>query len=261
MIYFTKISLILRLRETDMKKILKAILSIILGIVLLAIIVVMAYLGIIYNEVNTEIKAGKIEKTVDSIRERNTYVKKEKIDKLYLKAVVAAEDRRYYSHGAVDFIGFSRAMYNNIISLKLKEGGSSITQQLSKNIFLDQKTELERKIKELFYAIELEKRYSKDDILELYVNTSYFGAGYYGIGPATKGYYDKTPEKLNLNEIAFLAGVPNAPSVYNPYEHYELALQRRNIVLRKMVYNGDITQEEALSVYNEKLNVKERNDD
>lgn len=244
-----------------MRRIIKGILTIICVIFLICVIGIVAYLGIIYNEVNTEIKAGKIEKTVDSIRERNTYVKKEKIDKLYLKAVVAAEDRRYYSHGAVDIMGFSRAMYNNIISLKLKEGGSSITQQLSKNIFLDQKTELERKIKELFYAIELEKRYSKDDILELYVNTSYFGAGYYGIGPATKGYYDKTPEKLNLNEIAFLAGVPNAPSVYNPYEHYELALQRRNIVLRKMVYNGDITQEEALSVYNEKLNVKERNDD
>lgn len=244
-----------------MRRIIKGILTIIGIIFLICVIGIVAYLGIIYNEVNTEIKAGKIEKTVDSIRERNTYVKKEKIDKLYLKAVVAAEDRRYYSHGAVDVVGFSRAMYNNIISMKLKEGGSSITQQLSKNIFLDQKTELERKIKELFYAIELEKRYSKDDILELYVNTSYFGAGYYGIGPATKGYYDKTPEKLNLNEIAFLAGVPNAPSVYNPYEHYELALQRRNIVLRKMVYNGDITQEEALSVYNEKLNVKERNDD
>ena len=244
-----------------MRRIIKCILTIICVIFLICVIGIVAYLGIIYNEVNTEIKAGKIEKTVDSIRERNTYVKKEKIDKLYLKAVVAAEDRRYYSHGAVDIMGFSRAMYNNIISLKLKEGGSSITQQLSKNIFLDQKTELERKIKELFYAIELEKRYSKDDILELYVNTSYFGAGYYGIGPATKGYYDKTPEKLNLNEIAFLAGVPNAPSVYNPYEHYELALQRRNIVLRKMVYNGDITQEEAIIVYNERLNVKERDND
>ncbi len=244
-----------------MRRIIKGILTIIGIIFLICVIGIVAYLGIIYNEVNTEIKAGKIEKTVDSIRERNTYVKKEKIDKLYLKAVVAAEDRRYYSHGAVDVVGFSRAMYNNIISMKLKEGGSSITQQLSKNIFLDQKTELERKIKELFYAIELEKRYSKDDILELYVNTSYFGAGYYGIGPATKGYYDKTPEKLNLNEIAFLAGVPNAPSVYNPYEHYELALQRRNIVLRKMVYNGDITQEEAIIVYNERLNVKERDND
>ena len=244
-----------------MKKLLKGILSILLALVVLGIIATIAYLGIIYNEVNNEIKSGKIEKIVDGIRSRATYVKKENIDKLYLKAVVAAEDRRYYSHGAVDFIGFSRAMYNNIISLKLKEGGSSITQQLSKNIFLDQKTELERKIKELFYAVELEKRYSKDDILELYVNTSYFGAGYYGIGPATKGYYDKTPEKLNLNEIAFLAGVPNAPSVYNPYEHYELALQRRNIVLRKMVYNGDITQEEAIIVYNERLNVKERDND
>ena len=244
-----------------MRRIIKGILTIICVIFLICVIGIVAYLGILYNDVNNEIKAGKIEKTVNSIRERNTYVKKEKIDKLYLKAVVAAEDRRYYSHGAVDIMGFSRAMYNNIISLKLKEGGSSITQQLSKNIFLDQKTELERKIKELFYAIELEKRYSKDDILELYVNTSYFGAGYYGIGPATKGYYDKTPEKLNLNEIAFLAGVPNAPSVYNPYEHYELALQRRNIVLRKMVYNGDITQEEAIIVYNERLNVKERDND
>lgn len=244
-----------------MRKFLKGILSIILGIIILAIIVVLAYLGIIYNEVNTEIRAGKIEKTVEGIRSRNTYVKKEKIDELYLKAVIAAEDRRYYSHGAVDVVGFSRAMYNNIISMKLKEGGSTITQQLSKNIFLDQRAEIDRKIKELFYSIELEKKYSKDDILELYVNTSYFGAGYYGIGPATKGYYDKTPEKLSLNEAAFLAGVPNAPSVYNPYEHYDLAVQRRNIVLKKMVFNGDITQQEAIIVYNERLNVKERDND
>ncbi len=244
-----------------MRKFLKGILSIILGIIILTIIVVLAYLGIIYNEVNTEIKAGKIEKTVEGIRSRNTYIKKEKIDELYLKAVIAAEDRRYYSHGAVDVVGFSRAMYNNIISMKLKEGGSTITQQLSKNIFLDQRTEIDRKIKELFYSIELEKKYSKDDILELYVNTSYFGAGYYGIGPATKGYYDKTPEKLSLNEAAFLAGVPNAPSVYNPYEHYDLAVQRRNIVLKKMVFNGDITQQEAIIVYNERLNVKERDND
>ena len=244
-----------------MRKFLKGILSIILGIIILAIIVVLAYLGIIYNEVNTEIKAGKIEKTVEGIRSRNTYVKKEKIDELYLKAVIAAEDRRYYSHGAVDLVGFSRAMYNNIISMKLKEGGSTITQQLSKNIFLDQRAEIDRKIKELFYSIELEKKYSKDDILELYVNTSYFGAGYYGIGPAAKGYYDKTPEKLSLNEAAFLAGVPNAPSVYNPYEHYDLAVQRRNIVLKKMVFNGDITQQEAIIVYNERLNVKERDND
>ena len=244
-----------------MRKFLKGILSIILGIIILAIIVVLAYLGIIYNEVNTEIKAGKIEKTVEGIRSRNTYVKKEKIDELYLKAVIAAEDRRYYSHGAVDVVGFSRAMYNNIISMKLKEGGSTITQQLSKNIFLDQRAEIDRKIKEVFYSIELEKKYSKDDILELYVNTSYFGAGYYGIGPATKGYYDKTPEKLSLNEAAFLAGVPNAPSVYNPYEHYDLAVQRRNIVLKKMVFNGDITQQEAIIVYNERLNVKERDND
>lgn len=244
-----------------MRKFLKGILSIILGIIILAIIVVLAYLGIIYNEVNTEIKAGKIEKTVEGIRSRNTYVKKDKIDELYLKAVIAAEDRRYYSHGAVDVVGFSRAMYNNIISMKLKEGGSTITQQLSKNIFLDQRAEIDRKIKELFYSIELEKKYSKDDILELYVNTSYFGAGYYGIGPATKGYYDKTPEKLSLNEAAFLAGVPNAPSVYNPYEHYDLAVQRRNIVLKKMVFNGDITQQEAIIVYNERLNVKVRDND
>ena len=244
-----------------MKKLLKGILSIILALVVLGIIATIAYLGIIYNEVNNEIKSGKIEKIVDGIRSRATYVKKENIDKQYLKAVVAAEDRRYYNHGAIDIIGFSRAMYNNIISFRLKEGGSSITQQVSKNIFLDQRTEINRKIKELFYSIELEKKYSKDEILELYVNTSYFGAGYYGIGPATQGYYGKTPEKLSLNEAAFLAGVPNAPSAYNPYEHYELAVQRRNIVLRKMVYNGDITQEEALAIYDERLNVKGKNND
>ena len=148
-----------------MKKLLKGILSIILALVVLGIIATIAYLGIIYNEVNNEIKSGKIEKIVDGIRSRATYVKKENIDKLYLKAVVAAEDRRFYNHGAIDIIGFSRAMYNNIISFKLKEGGSSITQQVSKNIFLDQRTEINRKIKELFYSIELEKKYSKYEIL------------------------------------------------------------------------------------------------
>ena len=200
----------------------------------------------------------KVEAALHQRVPRDKWVKSESIPDNVKRALVAIEDKRYYKHGAIDVLGVTRAFYVNSVAGETVEGGSTITQQLVKNLFLSSKRTMSRKAEEAILAVEMEHYYSKDEILEIYVNTSYFGAGYYGIGPATKGYYDKTPEKLNLNEIAFLAGVPNAPSVYNPYEHYELALQRRNIVLRKMVYNGDITQEEAIIVYNERLNVKDK---
>lgn len=172
---------------------------------------------------------------VEEIESKKEYVYFKDLPKEYIKAVIAVEDHRYYEHGAIDVISITRAIINNVKAKKLIEGGSTITQQLAKNIYFTQDRKLERKIAEIFMAYEIEKELDKDKIFELYVNTNYFGNGYYGIGNASHGYYDKEPSKLNLYECTMLAGVPNAPSVYAPTVNPELAERRRQIVVEAMV--------------------------
>ncbi len=171
---------------------------------------------------------------VEEIESKKEYVYFKDLPKEYIKAVIAVEDHRYYKHGAIDVISITRAIINNVKAKKLIEGGSTITQQLAKNIYFTQDRKLERKIAEIFMAYEIEKELDKDKIFELYVNTNYFGNGYYGIGNASHGYYDKEPSKLNLYECTMLAGVPNAPSVYAPTVNPELAERRRQIVVEAM---------------------------
>lgn len=171
---------------------------------------------------------------VEEIESKKEYVYFKDLPKEYIKAVIAVEDHRYYEHGAIDVISITRAIINNVKAKKLIEGGSTITQQLAKNIYFTQDRKLERKIAEIFMAYEIEKELDKDKIFELYVNTNYFGNGYYGIGNASHGYYDKEPSKLNLYECTMLAGVPNAPSVYAPTVNPELAERRRQIVVEAM---------------------------
>ena len=171
---------------------------------------------------------------VEEIESKKEYVYFKDLPKDYIKAVIAVEDHRYYEHGAIDVISITRAIINNVKAKKLIEGGSTITQQLAKNIYFTQDRKLERKIAEIFIAYEIEKELDKDKIFELYVNTNYFGNGYYGIGNASHGYYDKEPSKLNLYECTMLAGVPNAPSVYAPTVNPELAERRRQIVVEAM---------------------------
>lgn len=171
---------------------------------------------------------------VEEIESKKEYVYFKDLPKDYIKAVIAVEDHRYYEHGAIDVISITRAIINNVKAKKLIEGGSTITQQLAKNIYFTQDRKLERKIAEIFMAYEIEKELDKDKIFELYVNTNYFGNGYYGIGNASHGYYDKEPSKLNLYECTMLAGVPNAPSVYAPTVNPELAERRRQIVVEAM---------------------------
>lgn len=185
---------------------------------------------------------------VDEITNKENFVKFEDMSSYYRNAVISVEDHRYYDHGPVDFIAICRAIYTNIKSGEFQEGGSTITQQVAKNVVLSQERSWIRKIAEIFAAYDLEKHYSKREIFELYVNTSYFGDGYYGIYQASFGYYDKSPKDLNLDEASMLAGVPNAPSVYAPTVNLNLAKKRQYHVLNKMLEYGYITKDEALSV-------------
>ena len=131
----------------------------------------------------------------------------------------------------------------DIKTLSFKEGGSTITEQLSKNMYFTQEKDLKRKVAEVFVTLDLEKNYTKNEILELYLNTSYFGNGYYTVSEASKGYFNKDAKDMTDSEATLLAGIPNAPSVYNPKENLKLAKERQKQVLDKMVQYKKITKE------------------
>lgn len=182
---------------------------------------------------------------IEEVTSDENYVRYDALSEDYINAVVAVEDHRFYDHGAIDPIGIARALFVNIRNGELQEGGSTITQQVAKNVVFSQNETLSRKLGEVFAAFDLEKNYSKNEILAIYVNTCYFGEGYYGIYDASMGYYNKEPKDLNLDESSMLAGVPNAPSVYAPTVNPDLAKKRQQHVLERMVEYGYISQEEA----------------
>lgn len=187
-----------------------------------------------------------LEKKVSNIRSDENFVNIKEVPKYYYEAIIAVEDHRYRQHGAIDIISIGRAIVSNVQAKELNEGGSTITQQVAKNLyFITEDNFVYRKIAELILSFDLENNYSKDEILELYFNTIYFGEGYYGIREASLGYYDKEPKDLTLYEATLLAGVPNAPSVYAPTVNPHLAKSRQGKVLRSMVEYGYLTQEEA----------------
>lgn len=179
------------------------------------------------------------------IQEIENYTKYEELPEDYINAVVAVEDKRFFKHFGVDLISISRAIFIDIKEMELKEGGSTITQQLAKNVYFTQEKKLTRKIAEIFMAIEIEKNCSKEEIFEMYVNSSYFGDGHYCVKDAALGYFEKEPKDMNLYECTLLAGIPNAPSVYAPTKNPELAKQRQAQVLKKMVKQGYLSKEQA----------------
>lgn len=183
--------------------------------------------------------AFPIESANEKLR-RTNYTKIENISDTMKKAIISVEDNRFYNHHGFDFTAIVRATLVNIQSGEIEEGASTITQQLVKNLYLSDEQTMVRKIEELIMSLNLETRCSKDEILELYLNSIYFGSGYYGITDAAKGYFGKTPDNLNLPEAAMLAGLPNAPSLYSPYEDFKMAKKRQFIVLDTMVKNGYI---------------------
>ena len=183
---------------------------------------------------------------VSKVQQDSSYIKLENLPIDYKNAVVSVEDHRFYHHGPIDIIAIGRAFVTNIRYGEFLEGGSTITQQVAKNLyFITEDDVISRKIAEIFVAFDLEKEYSKDDILEFYMNTIYFGEGYYGIREASNGYYKKEPKDLNLNEATMLAGVPNAPSVYAPTINPNLAKNRQGKVIRSMVEYGYLSQKDA----------------
>src|SRR5881296_1669046 len=177
--------------------------------------------------------------------ERRILVPLAQIPQSLRDAILATEDRRFYSHWGIDPIGVARAVIQNYRRGRLVEGGSTITQQLTKVLFLTPDKSLERKLKEAVLALELERRYSKDRILEMYLNQVYFGHGSYGVEAAARTYFGKSVSELSVRESALLAGLPRAPTTYSPFDHADTARRRREVVLRRMVDFGTIKDEEA----------------
>lgn len=183
--------------------------------------------------------------SLESRVHREKFVPYDKIPDLLKKGIIATEDRRYYDHGAVDIIGVARAFITNSMAGETLEGGSTIAQQTVKNIFLSNDRTMTRKLEELALAVQLERNYSKEEILELYLNTIYFGHGAYGVGEASRVYFGKEPKDLDLSQCAMLAGLPQAPSAYDPISHPQEGVKRMTTVLALMAQEGYITPEEA----------------
>lgn len=215
-------------------------------IILILFVVGLSILFMIgFGYYSNTLKEKSLTERVEEITTKEHYTSFDQLSKDYINAVIAVEDHRYYEHGAIDPIGIARAFYTNIRDGEFDEGGSTITQQVAKNVVFNQDRTLLRKLGEIFAAYDLEKNYSKDEIFALYVNSSYFGDGYYCIYDASQGYYKKSPKDLTLSEASMLAGVPNAPSVYSPTVNPDLAKKRQKHVLNRMVEYGYITQEES----------------
>ncbi len=188
---------------------------------------------------------------IEEIQNRKNYTKLSEVPKIYLEAVIAVEDHRFYKHPGIDVIAICRAAINDIKAGSFIEGGSTITQQLAKNIYFTQEKKIERKIAEVFVAFDIEKNYKKDEILEFYINTTFFGNGYYTVKEASRAYFNKEPLEMTDGEAVLLAGIPNAPSLYNPVNSMELAKQRQKQVIYKMMKYGGLSENKANRIINE----------
>lgn len=185
--------------------------------------------------------------------ENRTLVSLDKIPKNLQNAFIAVEDNRFYEHNGVDPRGILRALYSNVVSGEVAQGGSTITQQLAKNAFLSQDRTITRKIQEFFIALRLEQQYTKDEILEMYLNQIYFGRGAYGVQAAAQTYFGKDVDQLNLSECAMLAGIPRSPNYYSPLNNLSAAMERRSEVLDQMVKYDYITPDMAVKTKREQL--------
>ena len=188
--------------------------------------------------------------------EKGNYVPLKRIPKFLKDALLATEDPRFFEHEGIDYRGILRAAFRNIIAIKVTQGGSTITQQLTKVVFLSPERKIKRKIKEIILARRLEKELTKEEILELYLNKIYFGHGAYGVQMAAKTYFGKNIWEVNQAEAALLAGLPKSPSSYSPYSNIDLTKIRQWHVLKRMVTEGYITEDQSVKIYNQPLNLE-----
>ena len=194
-----------------------------------------------------------IQKLGPATREK---IKPGQMPQLVMQSFIAAEDRRFFDHDGVDLWGIGRAVVTNLKQGSVREGASTITQQLARTVFLSQDRTVTRKLKEAALAYKLERQLSKGQILEQYLNFVYLGSSAYGISDAAWVYFSKQPEELTLPEAALIAGMPPAPSLYSPLVNPEIALQRRSIVISRMEQEGFITSSEAEAARNSPLALK-----
>jgi penicillin-binding protein 1A len=208
--------------------------------------------------VMTRIHASDGALLAEYARERRLYLPIQAVPKLVTNAFVAAEDKSFYEHGGLDFSGMIRAglvYVQNYGSNRRPQGASTITQQVAKNFLLSNEVSLNRKIKEVLLALRIERAYSKDRILELYLNEIYLGLGAYGIAAASLLYFDKSVHELTIAEAAYLAGLPKGPNNYNPFRQRDRAIERRNYVIDRMVEDQYITPQEGEKAKKDPLNV------
>lgn len=227
----------------------KILKKLIILILLILIVVVSAFTAMGYSMYRKALKDMPLEEKIASIKAKDNYTTFNNLPKMYVNAVIAVEDHRFYNHHGIDIIGIFRAIFNDIRRFELVEGGSTITQQLAKNMYFTQNREVTRKIAETFMALKIEKECEKEEIFELYVNTSYFGDGYYSVGDASRGYFNKEPIEMTDYESTLLAGIPNAPSIYAPTNNLELAIQRQKQVINRMIECEYLSQEQADEIY------------
>jgi monofunctional glycosyltransferase len=207
----------------------KKLLKIGIALVIL-IVIVIGFTG--YSQYKEAISEMSILEKVDSIKEEESFVPLIEISPDFTDAIVAVEDHRFFDHGAFDLISLVRASLVNLKAKEIKEGGSTLTQQVAKNLYFSNEQLFIRKVAELFVAFDLERMYSKNDILELYVNIIYYGQGNYGIKEASTFYFGKSPAELSYDEATFLAGLPQSPSRYSANDN--LAKQRQSEVMQAL---------------------------
>lgn len=224
------------------------------AILLCMLFAVCAFFGVQgYQMYRKAMEEKPISERVEEIRNMEGFTPYSELPETYIDATISVEDHRFEDHCGIDLIAIGRAAWTDIRAMSFAEGGSTITQQLVKNLIFTQDKKIERKAAEVFAALEMEKEYTKEEIFELYANTVYFGSGYYGVYQASWGYFGKSPSDLTDYECVMLAGIPNAPSVYLPDSNTELAERRMSHVLDSMVRNHIITQEEADRIENSNL--------
>ncbi len=208
-----------------------------------------AFLGSIffqgYVRYKREIRLLDVKEAVRAYTEKSGYVKFEEMDPDFVNAVICVEDKRYFSRKGYEFIALFRALYHNFQYRDFVEGGSTIVEQIAKNLYMEGYVDsLEEKIAEICIMADLEKTFDKESLFALYANMNYYGDGFWGIEQASQGYFGKNCDDLTLAEAAILAGIPNAPAVYQLSSGYEEAKERQSWVLLTMLNNGIISEEE-----------------
>ena len=209
----------------------------------------------------TRVHASDGSLVAEYARERRLYIPIQAVPKLVINAFIAAEDKNFYEHGGLDFSGIARAGWTyvqNYGSKRRPQGASTITQQVAKNFLLTNEVSMQRKIKEALLALRIERAYSKDKILELYLNEIYLGLGAYGVAAASLLYFDKSVHELSVAEAAYLAALPKAPSNLHPFRQRERAIERRNYVIDRMVEIGFVPAQQGEASKKEPLSVTPR---